>query len=91
MSTLLHQRVSRRPQLRSLLDQQRTLGNRAVLRLIGVEPESPEPEEPAATPVAPPPPPEPDPPPPPKRRWFIGAGVLMFLALVETLRRWFAL
>jgi hypothetical protein len=92
VSSPLHQRVSRRPQLRSLLDQQRTLGNRAVLRLIGVEPEAPEPEEPASPPVAPqPPPPEPDPPPPPKRRWLLGIGVLVLLAVLETLRRWFAL
>jgi len=39
-------RVSRRPQLRSLLDQQQTLGNRAVLRLIGVQPTTLNPIEP---------------------------------------------
>lgn len=59
MSMPLHQRVSRRPQLRSLLDLQRTLGNCAVLRLIGIEPHpevpasSVEPAEPPETPSVP--------------------------------------
>jgi hypothetical protein len=82
-----HQRVSRRPQLRSLLDLQRTLGNRAVLRLIGIEPH---PEEPAS-PVEPAEPPEtpsaPDLAGPLKRRWFPGA--LVSIATVEAVRRWY--
>ena len=75
-------KVSRRPQLRSLLDQQRTLGNRAVLRLIGVEP-GPQPEAPP-TPVVPAEPAPPPEPPPGKRRWF---GALGALAILEGLRR----
>jgi hypothetical protein len=79
-------RVSRRPQLRSLLDQQRTLGNRAVLRLLDFQPKPTEPEEP---------PPEPEEPaipielPPPRRKWFFATGALAILALLEAARRWF--
>lgn len=79
-------RVSRRPQLRSLLDQQRTLGNRAVLRLLDLEPKPPAPEEP------PPGPEEPAIPielPSPRRKWFFATGVLAILALLEAARRWF--
>jgi hypothetical protein len=86
VSSLLHQRVSRRPQLRSLLDQQRTLGNRAVLRLIGVEPRPLQPVEPPA-PLEPRT--EPPEPPPSHRRWFFGIGVIAVLAALEAAWRWF--
>jgi hypothetical protein len=86
LSTLLHQRVSRRPQLRSLIDQQRTLGNRAVLRLLGLEERTPQDQEP---PVQPAPLQEPPPPDPPaRRRWWVIGGFLS-LAVAEGLRRWF--